>query len=110
MDKLLEVIEEKDIPEYILVADDTNVLKIGIIPTRNIPVRSRTSRAKVLSGTDIDTKYLKLCSAFEVPTYITESENYVGKLKRFKGEFIGDPEEMLDGTYVGMCVDLEQNA
>lgn len=110
MDKLLEVIEEKDIPEYILVADDTNALKIGIIPTRNIPVRSRTSRAKVLSGTDIDTKYLKLCSAFEVPTYITESENYVGKLKRFKGEFIGDPEEMLDGTYVDMCVDLEQNA
>ena len=107
-DQLLEIYEEDEIPQHILLADDTgNYLKMGVVCTENVPVRSRTSRAKVLTGSDtINTKYLKGFNGFELTKYIENPDAYIGKLKRFKGKFFGDPGEMLDGKYLELCKDL----
>lgn len=106
-DKLLHVYEENEIPEYILLADDTTErLRLGVVITEDVPVRSRTSRAKVLSGSDINTFYLKGFEKFGLATYIENPDSFIGKLKWFKGEFYGNPEEMLDGDYLDVCKDL----
>lgn len=108
-DKLLEVYEEEDIPQYILLADDSkSKLRMGVVITETIPERSRLSRAKVLSGTDIDTYYLKGFNNFELAEYIENPNDLVGKLKVFKGQFYGAPEEMLDGTYLELCKDFDE--
>lgn len=106
-DKLLHIYEEEDIPDYILLADDTkDKIRLGIVNTADVPVRSRTSRAKVLSGVDIDTHYLNGYNGFDLVKYITNSEDHIGKLKNFKGEFIGDPSDLDDGFYLNICKDF----
>lgn len=106
-DKLLQIYDEKEIPDYLLLADDSGShVKLGVVPTSTISVRSRTSRAKVLNGTNINTKYLKGFNNFELAQFISEPDNYVGKLKNFKGDFYGDPSELLDGEYLELCKDL----
>ena len=108
-DKLLKVYEESEIPEYLLLADNSGkALRLGVVPVRDIPERSRTSRAKVLQGSDINTEYIKAFNNFELVQYITQADDYVGKLKNFKGEFLGDPSEMLEGEYLDVCKDLIQ--
>lgn len=108
-DKLLKVYEEYEIPEYLLLADNSGkALRLGVVPVRDIPERSRTSRAKVLQGSDINTEYIKAFNNFELVQYITQADDYVGKLKNFKGEFLGDPSEMLEGEYLDVCKDLIQ--
>lgn len=107
-DKLLEIYEEDQIPECLLLADDTgNKVKIGVVVTSTVPERSRLSRAKVLScGGEINTKYLKGFNGMGLATFISEPDDYVGKLKVFKGTWYGDPGEVEDGYYLDMCKDL----
>lgn len=108
-DQLLEVYEETEVPEYLLLADDTtDKIKLGVVVMNTVPERSRTSRAKVLSGTDINTKYLKGFNGFELAQYIENPDSLIGKLKVFKGEWYGEPEEIEDGFYLEYCKDIEE--
>lgn len=107
MDKLLHVYEEGEIPSQILLADDTrDKLRLGVVVTADVPERSRLSRAKVLSGSDIDTHYLKGFGGMDLVKFVEDPDAYLGKLKVFKGSFYGNPSELLDGDYLEICTDL----
>lgn len=109
MDKLLEIYEEDEIPQCLVLADDTGKkVKVGIVDTNSIPVRSRTSRAKVFNGTGINTHYIKGMSYIDVRSYIKDPDNYLGKLTKVNdATFIGDPSELLDGKYLEYCQDID---
>lgn len=109
MDKLLEVYEEADIPQCLVLADDTGKhIKVGIVNTSSIPERSRTSRAKVLNGTNIDTHYIKGMSFMDVRTYIKDPNKFVGKMTKISDDtFLGDPSDLDDGKYLEYCPDIE---
>lgn len=109
IEKLLEVVEEDDIPEYMLVGDNSQgYVKVGICKVDTIKEKSRRSRTRVFTGTDIDIHFLKgFKDPLEVWKFIDSPEIYMGKLRRQKTEFLGDPEEVLEGRYVDICVDLE---
>lgn len=108
MDKLLQVYEEDEIPQCVILADDTGKnLKLGIVDTSEVPMRSRTSRAKVFGGTDINTKYIKGTDYMGVRLYLRDADKFVGNLKKATAnDFLGDPSEMEDGFYLEMCRDL----
>lgn len=108
-DQLLEVIDEKDVPDYLLLADDTSgKIKLGVVVMNTVPERSRTSRAKVLSGGYINTQYLKGFNGFELSKFIENPDALIGKLRVFKGEWYGEPEEVQDGFYLEYCKDIEE--
>lgn len=107
MDKLLHVYEEEDIPDCLLLADDTkDKIRVGVVVIDGVIEKSRLSRTKVLSGTDIDTHYLKGFKGIQCAMFISNVDSYVGKLKVFKNEWLGNPEEVLDGDYLDICKDL----
>lgn len=107
MGKLLQVYEEHEIPQCLVLASDTDdVIKVGVVDTATIMMKSRTSRTKVFGGTGIDTKYIKGFSYMGVRTFLKDADKYVGSLKRIKPEgFIGDPAELEDGVYLDMNID-----
>lgn len=109
MDKLLEVYEEADIPQCLILADDSGKkVKLGILHPDEIPVRGRTSRAKVFNGKNINTKYIKGCTYFDLASYIKDPDRFFNKLTKVDDDtFLGDTEEMLDGKYLEYCLDFE---
>lgn len=108
-DQLLEIFEEDEVPEYLLLADDTSdKIKLGVVVMDSVPERRRTSRAKVLSGNYINTKYLKGFNGLELAGFIENPDSLIGKLKVFKGEWYGEPEEVEDGFYLEYCKDIEE--
>lgn len=108
MDKLLHVYEEEEIPDHILLADDsTGKIRVGIVQTNLVPERSRVSRAKVLTGDNIDTHYLKGFKNLELVGYMEDPDQYIGKLKVLKSEIYGDSSALEDGDYVELCKDFE---
>jgi len=108
MDKLLHVYEEKDIPMQILLADDsTGKVRLGVVNTNSIAERSRISRAKVLSGDNINTKYLKGFNDFELVKYLEDPDQFMGKLKIMKSNFLGNPCDLEDGDYIDLCKDTQ---
>lgn len=112
MDKLLHVYEESDVPKYLMVADDsTGRIKLGIVETSTIPVRSRRSAAKVFSSNgNEDIHYLRgFDSPFELNAFIRNAKVYLNRLKAVSdiNDFQGDPSTLEDGTYLELCKDLE---
>lgn len=104
-DKLLEVYEEKDIPQQLLLANEVNdEVYLGIVNIEGLPERSRLSRTKIFPGT-INTPYLKEFNGMEVYNFIEKPEEYFGKVKKFKHSFYGDPTEVRDGMYLDICKD-----
>lgn len=112
MDKLLQVYEESEIPAYLMVADDSSgKIKLGIVETSSIPVRSRRSCAKVFSGSNEDIHYLRgFDNAYELNLFIKEPSLYLDKLKVVSdlSDIQGDPETLKDGFYLDLCKDLEE--
>lgn len=103
MDQLLQVYEEKDIPQCLILADTHGKrMKLGIVDTDNIPVRSRTSRAKVFDGTGICTDYILGCDYLHAQMYIKNSAKFVGKLtKVIPEEDLSEVNlELEDGEYL----------
>ena len=102
MGKLLQIYEEDEIPQCLIFADDTGKnLKLGVIDTAEVPVRSRTSRAKVFGGTQIDTKYIKGTDYMGIRMYLKNPDKFLGNLKKATADdFLGDPSEMEDGFYL----------
>ena len=102
MGKLLQIYEEDEIPQCLILADDTGKnLKLGVIDTAEVPVRSRTSRAKVFGGTQTDTKYIKGTDYMGIRMYLKNPDKFLGNLKKATADdFLGDPSEMEDGFYL----------
>lgn len=107
-DKLLEICDITELPDYLLFADDTkDQVKIGVVVTSEILEKSRTSRTRVLTGPkDMDTNYVLGFNGFELAQFVPYPDNYVGKLKVFKDEFLGDESMFEEGTYVELCPNL----
>ena len=108
MDKLLEVYEEDEIPNCLIFADDSGKnLKLGVIDIANVPMRGRTSRAKIFPGKDVNTKYIRKADYMGIRLYLKNPDKFVNNLKRATADdFIGDPSEMEDGFYLDLCQDL----
>lgn len=102
MDKLLQVYEEDEIPECLILADDTGRhMKLGIVMTEEIPERSRTSRAKIFDGTNIDTKYIKGVTYLQAMQALRNADSYVGKLKKLNMSDVNkEMGEIPDGEYL----------
>lgn len=112
MDKLLDVIEEDDIPEYLMVAgDDNGVIRIGIKKVENIPIRSRHSCANVFgTGNDRNIKYLRgFNNYFEIMEFIDQPDIYMGQFKKLSTNINGEPTTLADGKYLEICTDLEES-
>lgn len=106
-DKLVAVYEEGEIPDYLLFADDSGRnLKLGVVVMGDVREAGRTSRAKVLGGSDINAIYMKDFRGMELVKYISNPDDYIGKLKVFHGEFLGDPGELETGFYYDLCPDI----
>lgn len=107
-DKLLHIYEENEVPDYLVLADDTgSKTKLGVVVMEDVPERSRLSRAKVLSGTDINTEYMHGFNGMDLVKFMSNPDNYIGKLKIFKDEVYDDSVELEHGNYLGICVDFE---
>lgn len=107
-DKLLHIYEENEVPDYLVLADDTgSKTKLGVVVMEDVPERSRLSRAKVLSGTDINTEYMHGFNGMDLVKFMSSPDNYIGKLKIFKDEVYDDSVELEHGDYLGICVDFE---
>lgn len=109
MDKLLEIYEEGDYPQYLMLGDDSGKhTKIGIVQTARIPERSRTSRAKIVSNTGVDTRYILGISAIELMSTVRDSERYLDRLTPVSNDtFFEDVDiELADGKYLEYCPDL----
>lgn len=101
-DLLVEVIEEDDIPEFLLVADydGKGRCRFGAASVENIPIRSRRSRAKVFYGTDPNIEYLKGFSYMDLMCFLKNVGDYVNKMKVLRMEDLeGDSEELVEGRY-----------
>lgn len=99
-DLLVDVVEEDDLKDYLVVADQRNgKIRFGIARVDTIPVRSRVSRAKVFYGDDANIKYLHCFNQMDTFKYIENPERYIGKLRNLKGEIYGDASLMEDGRY-----------
>lgn len=111
-DKLIEVYEEDEIPEVLMFADNTkDSLRIALVRPEDVIEKSRKSRTKAIQGKEIDAAFLKTFeSVMDVYRYIDHPEEYYGKLRTFKGEFLGDTREVLSGRYYGICVDYEDES
>ena len=103
MDKLLDVIEEDDIPEYLMVAgDDKGVIRIGIKKVENIPIRSRHSCANVFgTGNDRNIKYLRgFNNYFEIMEFIDQPDIYMGQFKKLSTNINGEPTTPVSYTHL----------
>lgn len=105
MDKLLQVYEEDEIPQCLVLAEDNGTrIRVGVVDTATVPERSRTSRAKVFGGTDINVQYIKGETYIGVRMFLKDADRFVGSLKKVtEKDFIGDPSELEDGFYLEMC-------
>lgn len=110
MDKLLQVYEEDQIPQCIVLADDTGKhVKVGVVDTAEVVMRSRTSRTKIFGGTGINTKYIKGFSYIGVRTFLRDADRFVGNLKKVKSsDFLGDPDELEEGFYLDLNLKLDE--
>ena len=94
---LVGVIEEKDTKEFILVADEsTGKARFGLARVSDIPVRSRTSSAKVFSGNKINIRYYRSLDNVELWETFDNPLQYGTKMQKLQGKFIGDPSELIE--------------
>lgn len=109
MDQLLHVYEEDEIPKVLMLADDTGKhVKMGVLYTDDIPVRSRTSRAKVFNGTGICTKQLRGFDYMKAIAYCRNMDKYVNKLKVLDFNDLADGGDGFEeGIYLDICKNIE---
>lgn len=110
-DKLLEVYEEYEIPQVLMLADDTyDEIRIALVRPEDVIEKSRKSRTRAVQGKDINVVYLKgLESILDSYRFIERPEEYAGKLKPIKDNLVGDPGDLVSGRYYGICVDYEND-
>lgn len=98
-DKLLDVINEEDMPEYIMFADNNgNKTRFGLVETASIPTRGRRSRAKVLKGEKIWADYYALYSVMDLYKLTPEPNYYLDRMRPYK-DIVGDLDAFQEGRY-----------
>lgn len=109
IDELLAIYEEDEIPNCLVMLDDScKHTKVGIVDVATIPVRSRTSRAKVFNGTNINTEYIMGIGYMDVYKLFNDPMKYMNKLMIVKDDtFTGNDYEISKGKYLDYCIDLE---
>lgn len=106
---LVEVVDMEDTAEYLLVADDdgSDKIRFGLACVRDIPERSRRSRAKVFAGNNLKIKYYNFLSYMDLIQYIEDPMRYLGRVKPFKGSLFGDSADMEQGRYYSDSTPLD---
>lgn len=101
-DQIVDVVEEEDIPEYLLVADfdDKDRCRMGITLVDSIPIRSRRSRAKVFYGNNVNIEYWHGFTGVELMAFLRNSNDYFGKMKALRdGDLQGEAGIVQEGKY-----------
>lgn len=108
MDKLLDVYNEEDVPELMLCGGQVgDRIYLGIASLKLAKEKSRTSRTKILDGADIDYFCTKgFNNIIEIAHFMSDVNFYMGKFRWFRGDFYGDPAELVDGRYLEICKDF----
>lgn len=101
IDKLAGVIEEKDVKEFLLVADDsTGVARFGTVAISDINKKSRTSSTKVFDGRDVNIRYYLPMSGNELMQFMESPFEYNKKISKLKGILMGDPADVIESKLV----------
>ena len=104
-DRLLEVVDEKDMGDIIVLADVSgNNVKVGITDKQDIVWRSRTGRSKLVDG-KVNAEYLNVYSYMEIYDFCKTPNNYVGRMKKVEADIVGI-KELVRGRYVDICKDV----
>lgn len=106
--ELLEVYEEDNTPEYIMLADDSgDEIMAGIISMYDITVKGRLGRCKAFPG-KVHASYIREMTFSDLYSYIKNPDPYVGYYVPISADyFTGDPTELRDGKYLGICKEVE---
>lgn len=99
-DCLVEVLDEDSTNNYLLVADDDNGVRFGVIDINTVTRKSRTSRTKALKGKDINIKYCHTFGLMDLHQYIRKPDQYLNAMRKFDGVMYGDVNLMADGRYI----------
>lgn len=79
---LVDVIEADDIPEYLVVAEDSGKkVRFGVTRVDSIDEASRKSRRKVFSGSNLDIRYWAGMTYMELAQFMEDPMHYADKLK-----------------------------
>lgn len=107
--KLLEVYEESDVPDYIIAAneDEKGNIRVGICSTASIIHKSRLSRTKVFDG-KVDVEYLYGLSVDRFYTFMSNPGNYLGKVRKLTDTVYEDI-EFEDSRYAEYMYDEPLN-
>lgn len=98
-DRLVEVVEEENIPEYLVVADDHGKkVRFGVAQVSAIGEKSRKSRTKVFSGSNVNINYWAGMDYMQLLSFMKDPQYYLNKLKPHK-DIIGDVAVMKEGRY-----------
>lgn len=100
-DTLLEVFNEKDLDEYLYVADESGKLAMGIVDWNSLTVKSRLGRTRAFVGPkDMDISQWGTCNLEQAHNYFPDLDAFMGKLKRVKLADTGfDGSEFTVGRY-----------
>lgn len=99
---LVEVIEEKDIPEYLVVAEDSGKkIRFGVALVSNIREASRKSRAKVFGGSNVDIRYVAGMSYIELMQFMEDPMYFLDRMRPLGNhEVYGDAATIMkEGRY-----------
>lgn len=101
---LVEIIEEKDIPEYLVVAEDSgNKVRFGVTRVSEIREASRKSRAKVFGGSNLDIRYVAGMTYIDLLQFMEEPLYFSDRLRPLGNrEVYGDASTIMkEGRYYG---------
>lgn len=102
-DRLLEVVEEPDIPRYVMFADDHGKkVKFGLVDMNTVKEGSRKTRRKVLTGnTGMQAQYYALFKdPIELMKFNRDAQFYFDRLRPFKGDHdVTNTDMFVEGRY-----------
>lgn len=101
-DMLVEVVDERDLKEYVYVADETKALHIGLFRWSDIARKARTAKSRAVTGkSSMNITQWGTCDEHELPKYFTSYEDFLGKLKKVaNGDIKFDGTEFEEGRYL----------
>ena len=100
-DLLLDIVDEQDLKDYIVFADDHNSVKFGIVPVRNIKHKSRKTRTKVLQARRrdvINCNHFANMSTTDVFRLMPDPNECMGNF-RTCSNITGDVSVFIEGKY-----------
>lgn len=111
-DRLLDVLDEDEMSDYIVVADDHgDSTKFGIIDLATYKERGRRTRTRVLKNKsnkygEMNCTYYAVMGTMDVYKFMEDPNVYLGKMLPHSGDIIGDLDVFKEGRYF---VEYEEN-